>query len=276
MISPVLHIHSEEYSPGRTFLFSVGLHLVVFAVLLLNPVLRFNSAAIMIGSGPGGGRSGEQTIAIGLADGGGGSGLYKPSPISQPPVLKDNPPEKTKYPSKIPKLDPTPSFTGVEIPDLKKTTKKETGKFKASKPAPNVPPNYIPVPSGPGAGGSGGSSSGSGGGSGGGNGVSIGAGSGGFGDSWYAKAVERRISENWLRSLFGPSSTIKYQAIVSFLINANGNITDVRIEKSSGNSTVDLSATRAVTASNPLPPVPSEYRGQTLKIMAYFEYPPSQ
>jgi TonB family protein len=272
----ILHAKMEEYSPKATLAMSLGLHFLVFAVLLLNPLIRLGSTAILIGSGPGGGRSGEQLIAVGLADDGGGSGMYKPSLTPQPPVLKDNPPpDSVRYPSKTPKLERDPNLFGVDIPELNKQSKKDSGKFKASKPAPQVPPNYIPVPSGPGAGGAGRSGGGSGGGAGGGQGVSLGQGSGGFGDSWYARAVERRISENWLRSLFAPSASGKFQAIVSFLINPGGNITDVKIDKSSGDSAVDLSATRAVTASNPLPPVPPEFRNQVLKIMAYFEYPPS-
>jgi len=276
MKSSTLHAKMEEYSPGATFAMSLGLHLFVFIILVVNPMIHLGSSVILIGSGLGGGRPGEQLIAVGLADESGGSGLYKPSPLAQPPVVKDNPPpENTRYPSKIPKLEREQSFSGIEIPDLNKSNKKDIGKFKASKPLPSVPPNYIPVPSGPGAGGAGRSTDGSGGGLGGGQGVSIGPGSGGFGESWYARAVERRISENWLRSLFAPSAGGKFQAIISFIINPNGSITDITIEKTSGNSSIDMSATRAVTASNPLPPVPPEFRGQSLKIMAYFEYPPS-
>ncbi len=276
MKAGILNAKMEEYSPKATLAMSIGLHVVVFAVLVLNPLIHFGSTVIQIGSGPGGGRGGEQLIAVGLADDGGGSGMFKPSLTPQPPVLKDNPPpDSVRYPSKIPKQERELNLFGVDIPELSKQNKKDIGKFKASKPTPQVPPNYIPVPSGPGAGGAGRTGGGSGGGVGGGQGVSLGPGSGGFGDSWYARAVERRISENWLRSLFSPSASGKFQAIVSFLINPSGSITDVKIEKSSGDSTVDLSATRAVTASNPLPPVPPEFRNQTLKIMAYFEYPPA-
>jgi protein TonB len=275
MMSRVLNSRVEEVSGRRALLISLILHASLIALLIASPLLRVKTQIVRIGGGPGGGRPGENIRAVGLADDfGGGSGLYRPSPIPQPPVLKDNPPPSTKDPSKFPKLPRELELTGVPIPELTKnkgSKKTDSGRFKASKPAPSVPENLIPVPSGPGAGGAGITS----GGGGGGQGVSIGSGTGGFGESWYARAVERRISENWLRSLMGPDLSGKYQAIVGFTIQANGSIKDVVVEKSSGNQTVDLSATRAIMAANPLPPIPPEYRGQSVKILAYFEYPPN-
>ena len=115
---------------------------------------------------------------------------------------------------------------------------------------------------------------GSGGGRGGGNGVSIGAGSGGFGDSWYARVVESRISSNWIR----PDTRERVEMTYSFYILADGTIRDIRREQSSGNPEMDRTAERAIRASSspPLPPPPPEFRGKPIKFIAQFVYPPNQ
>jgi TonB family protein len=105
---------------------------------------------------------------------------------------------------------------------------------------------------------------------GGGNGVSIGTGSGGFGDSWYARAVEARISSNWIRT-----EGMHVEMIYSFYIAANGTIYGIKQEKSSGNQQMDLTAERAIRASNPLAPPPQEFRGRPVQFVAQFVYPPS-
>ncbi|HYK88883.1 MAG TPA: TonB family protein, partial [Acidobacteriota bacterium] len=132
--------------------------------------------------------------------------------------------------------------------------------------------NVIPTAPQPGAGGTGGIAGGSGGGRGGGNGVSIGAGSGGLGDSWYARVVESRISSNWIRPPEGVRCDIAY----SFYIALNGSIYNIKLTKSSGNPELDMTAERAIRASSPLAPPPPEFRGREIQFVAEFIYPITQ
>jgi TonB family protein len=279
MKSYILEARSVEVDSRRMLGASMVLHALLLGFVIVSPAIRWNYQTISISAGKGGGNPGESIYSVGLADDlGGGSGLHKPSPIPQAPVLADNAPKAEKNISKLPKPPSQAESSGIALPDLnsaKSKKKKEKDTFKMSSPAPKVPDNQIPVVSGAGAGGTGARAGGRGGGSGGGQGVSIGAGSGGFAESWYARAVERRISENWLRSLIGPNLQGRYQVVIAFVIQSSGYIKDIVVEKSSNQATVDMSAMRAVTAANPLPPVPSEYRGQNLRILAYFEYPPT-
>ena len=102
----------------------------------------------------------------------------------------------------------------------------------------------------------------------------IGSGTGaGVMDSWYARQVEQRIGQNWLKTSLGRLSQ-SVQTIVSFEIRANGVIKNVKVQKNSGLATVDLAAQRAVMASSPLPPLPYEFRHRLVKFTAYFRYPP--
>ncbi len=253
----------ERY--GRSVLASIAIHLAVVFLLVFVPYLLPRPDAIVLGSGPGGG-SGGDSFAVGLADDlSGGAGMTKPSLLPQPPAL----------PAEKPAVKEEPPKDSVALPDTvmpKKARKAEkTAVNPSSKPLPPVKgSNVIPTAPRPGAGGTGGLSGGSGGGRGGGIGVSIGSGTGGFGDSWYARAVESRISSNWIR----PPEGIKIEVVYSFFIATDGSIYNIQKEKSSGNDALDLTAERAIRASNPLAAPPPELRGRPLQFIAQFVHPP--
>ncbi len=203
---------------------------------------------------------------MGIADEtGGGEGMFKPSLIPQPPAL---PAEKAA------KLEPKEA---VPIPDtvapkkpIPKRQESVQSKEQKERPAAKTS-NVVPTAPMPGAGGTGGLGGGSGGGRGGGSGVSIGSGSGGFGDSWYARSVEARISSNWIR----PPQGVRVDVVYSFLIAPDGTIYNLTKEKSSGNDALDLAAERAIRASNPLAPPPPEFRGRPVQFVAEFIFPPN-
>jgi protein TonB len=73
---------------------------------------------------------------------------------------------------------------------------------------------------------------------------------------WYAEMVRKIIARNWVTNGLGGQSA---SAIISFTINRDGTVRDVRIEQSSGNPAIDNSAWRAVLQSNPLPALPPQY-----------------
>jgi TonB family protein len=102
-------------------------------------------------------------------------------------------------------------------------------------------------------------------------GVEIGGGSGGLADSWYARAVEIRIGANWIK----PAFQERVEIVCSFIITNEGNIREIKIDKSSGNDSLDLTALRAIRASTPLPPLPPELRGRPVQFIAQFIHPPN-
>jgi outer membrane biosynthesis protein TonB len=267
--SPVtmLNIPLLEERFGRSFLVSLSLHLAFAAAMLLLPRFLPRPQPLLIGSGPGGGIGGE-SYAVGVVDEvSGGAGMVKPSIIPQPPalVVEQKAPEVAKEVAKK---------EAIALPDTAREKKPPPAPKKAKGDEKKSPPSSVVVPTQPqpGAGGMGGVSAGSGGGRGGGNGVSIGTGSGGFGDSWYARVVESRISSNWIR----PSPGIRVEIVFSFYIASDGAIFDVKKEKSSGNDALDLTAERAIRASNPLAAPPLHLRGRPLQFIAEFVYPPNE
>ena len=262
--SPVtmLNIPLVEERFGPSFLGALSLHVLFAAAMLLLPRFLPRPEPLLIGSGPGGGIGGE-SYTVGVVDEvSGGAGMVKPSIVPQPPALV----AEQKAPEVARK-------EAIALPDTARE-KKPPPAAKAKAAEKKTPPSSLVVPTQPqtGVGGVGGVSAGSGGGRGGGNGVSIGTGSGGFGDSWYARVVESRISSNWIR----PSPGIRVEIVFSFYIASDGAIFDIKKEKSSGNEALDLTAERAIRASNPLAAPPLHLRGRPLQFIAEFIYPPNQ
>ena len=80
---------------------------------------------------------------------------------------------------------------------------------------------------------------------------------------WYIDAAKNRIYGNWqqwtIDSAARNSRTIRCS--ITFTINRDGSLKDVHITQSSGNTSYDNSAYRAVLSSNPLGKLPNDYSG---------------
>ena len=102
----------------------------------------------------------------------------------------------------------------------------------------------------------------------------IGFGDGTFGNryGWYVDSITRRISQNWLQSLVDQRVHAAPRVYLSFDIDRSGKISNITLMQPSGIPTLDRSAQRAILASNPLPPLPPDYRGSSVNVSFYFEY----
>lgn len=245
----LLEIPLMEEKYGRSVIASVGIHGFV-AILVLFGGYLLPSVAIQLGGGIGGG-GGDDVPTVGVVEElSGGTGMFKPSVVPKPPALLDKPRQD------IDKAVPLPAT--IE-PKRKRIDAKEAAKTAEAISKTNVIPTAPEAGSGGVAGGSTGS----------GMGVSIGLGTGEHAGHWYARGVERRISENWTK----PAPGVQVEMIYSFYIGRNGSISGIKKEKSSGNPQMDLTAVRAINASNPLTPPPEEFRGRSIKFVAHFVHP---
>ena len=61
------------------------------------------------------------------------------------------------------------------------------------------------------------------------------------------------------------------KAVVYFRIQRGGEISDIKVETSSGEPNLDLSGLRAVQESAPFPPLPSGFDEEYLIVHFYFE-----
>jgi len=81
----------------------------------------------------------------------------------------------------------------------------------------------------------------------------------------YLITMNERILSNWtMRNEAGPSPTIR------FTIVRDGTLTQIAVEKSSGNPLADNSAQRALALTRQLPPLPAQFPNPTLTVHLNF------
>ena len=83
----------------------------------------------------------------------------------------------------------------------------------------------------------------------------------------YLAMMQTRIREAWESRQASLGTTI-----VMFVIQRDGTMTDVAVERSSGNATLDLIATRSIRLARQLQPLPAEYPNPSLTVHVTFEY----
>jgi protein TonB len=182
------------------------------------------------------------------------AGFYERQPA--PPAAKEEEAEPIPEPKAPVKTTPPPKPSRTPVAPAK------------AEPAPPLPSNAVPFGEGgrpalsygqfaTGAGAAG-----------------IGFGDGAFGDryGWYVDVITRRISQNWLQSLVDSRIRTAPRVYLNFEILRNGAIENIELQQSSGIPSLDRSAERAIRVSNPLPALPSDYRGSRVKVNFYFEY----
>lgn len=253
----------------KAVILSFTVHLAFFLFILLSPHLQRPSRGEMIhyvelmsfpgGGGGGGGPSGE---------GGGGEEKIAETTLPERDTLRDlTTPQKLQQ-EKAPTLRHP-----VEKPEKETRTKKEK---KAVIQKQSTGTREAEAGSGKGKG------------TGPGSGVRLGSGLGGGQDTgsayssqiglsnfpftYYLQIIIDRVSNNWFTSLVDPGITGSFQSTVHFRIYKNGQISEPKIEESSGIRSLDLSALRAIQTSAPFPPLPRAYEDEYLGIYLIFEH----
>ena len=99
-------------------------------------------------------------------------------------------------------------------------------------------------------------------------------GGGDFGSrfSWYVQAVQRKVSENWLKYEVDPDIKEANRVYVTFDIARDGHPANVQIEQTSGVPSLDISAMRAVQRIDTFGPLPPEYSGNKVSVEFWFDY----
>jgi protein TonB len=88
---------------------------------------------------------------------------------------------------------------------------------------------------------------------------------------WYADALQRRLAEEWRKSLGQSRGSSAKPVVMTFSIMSNGTISDIRVAETSGNRSVDYSALRAVTNTNPFQPLPRELGRRSILVEMWFQ-----
>jgi TonB family protein len=101
-------------------------------------------------------------------------------------------------------------------------------------------------------------------------GVSVG---GDFGSKfgWYVDAIRQRVSNNWLQASIDPNIRVAPRVWVTFQIMRDGRVVNPELRNSSGISSLDRSALRAVYDSSPMQPLPAGYGGASVAVEFWFD-----
>jgi protein TonB len=88
-----------------------------------------------------------------------------------------------------------------------------------------------------------------------------------FPHAWYMREIQRKIGQKW-----DGRARDGQQPVAVFQIGRDGQVSNVAIEKTSGNTLYDLAALRAITEASPFPPLPSDFQGSWLRVHLGFGY----
>ena len=258
----------------RAVVLSLTVYMVVLILAVLSPRLPRPKSKEMIHyvsvvSFPGGGDSG-----------GGGEAQTVDTPLPKRETLRDlTTPQKIQQESTSSFRYPVEKPKKEEKPETEKKAAIQKPQRSTQKPA-EGPPSKEGTTEGSGTGsgvrigggGSGTGGTGTGAGAAAGSAFSSQIGLSNFPYTYYLQIIIDKVSGSWFTSLVDPGISGNFQTTVYFKIQKNGQVTDLKIEESSGIRSLDMSALRAVQTSAPFPPLPRAYEDDYLGIYLIFEH----
>lgn len=90
-----------------------------------------------------------------------------------------------------------------------------------------------------------------------------------LGYNYYLAQMLDKIAQNWEDPY--AAQTGAWRATVMFVIERDGTLSEIKVEKGSGDRTYDRACLRAVQVTERLPPLPPEFTAPRLKIHLEFE-----
>ena len=251
----------------KPLMYSSAAHIALATIALISTFWKWQGSSWGDGAGTGGAATVRLVSAASVP-------LPTPKVPTNNRIANENPglhqPEPAK-PAPKPKVQPPPE-KAVDLPARNAKVVPESQKKVVAKTerAPQDPGNEIPFGQGGPAQGPFGmfqSESGTGG-------FNFSGGSGDFGSrfSWYVTAIRSRISNNWLRGTVDPRIQSAPRVFIAFQILRDGSVANVELTSSSGVTSLDRSALRAVYDSSPMPSLPPEYQGSKVNVEFWFDF----
>jgi TonB family protein len=92
----------------------------------------------------------------------------------------------------------------------------------------------------------------------------------------YLQRILQDVRENWYHLIPESAEMKKGKLAIEFAITKDGKVADMRLIASSGDVALDRPAWGSITASNPFPPLPSDFTGPFLALRFRFYYNPDK
>jgi periplasmic protein TonB len=254
---------SDDFTLKRYVSYSVFFHIFLVALILLGVWFQHN------GDAWGGIGSGDTGVKVSLVA---NAGIPMP-PTINPTETEAVDPTKGFFKEEPPR-PPEPKTDAANIPKFDKEKplppSKKSKVFEKKTPTPenavpygkggqmNIPSGYSDQP-GPLNGG-----------------VAVqGQGGGDFATryGWYIEAVRRAINQNWMQNTIDPGvrAARRAKTTLTFTINRDGSVKNIRIADSSGNRSMDDSAQRALLSIEHFPALPADYSGRYVDVTFDFD-----
>ena len=106
--------------------------------------------------------------------------------------------------------------------------------------------------------------------------ITVTGGSNGFNYPWYVSLIQRKVSQAWYTQEVDPHTPYGAQVRVTFSISKDGTPSNIRVEQSSGSSSLDTSGLRAVQRVENFSALPSGYSKGSVSVEYTFTYKLSQ
>jgi outer membrane biosynthesis protein TonB len=92
----------------------------------------------------------------------------------------------------------------------------------------------------------------------------------------YLQRILQDVKENWYHLIPESAEMKKGKLAIEFAITRDGKVAEMRLIATSGDVALDRPAWGSITASNPFPPLPSEFTGPYLALRFRFYYNPDK
>jgi protein TonB len=90
--------------------------------------------------------------------------------------------------------------------------------------------------------------------------------------AWYVEAVQRKVTENWMKYEVDPRIAEASRVYLTFDISRDGHPSNVQIEQPSNVPSLNQSAVRALQRIDTFGPLPSTYLGSKVSVEFWFDY----
>lgn len=92
----------------------------------------------------------------------------------------------------------------------------------------------------------------------------------------YLQRILQDVRENWYHAIPESAEMKKGKLQIEFAITKDGKVADMRLTYPSGDVALDRAAWAGISASNPFPPLPTEFTGPYLALRFRFYYNPDK
>jgi TonB family protein len=92
----------------------------------------------------------------------------------------------------------------------------------------------------------------------------------------YLQRILQDVKENWYRLIPESAEMKKGKLAIEFAITKDGQVAGMKLVATSGDTALDRAAWGGITASNPFPPLPTDFGGQYLALRFRFYYNPDK